>query len=134
MNVDSLRPEVRRAVEAAQDKKAAGVIVLDLSGLGAFTDYFVLCTGFGTRQVQAISDEIEGRLARAGLRVAHREGYTTAEWVLLDFRGFIVHIFSETARRFYNLERLWRSARRIEFPDESPGARTDTAPQGAQSA
>ena len=134
MNVDSLRPEVRRAVEAAQDKKAASVTVLDLSGLAAFTDYFVLCSGFSNRQVQAISDEIEERLAGAGLRPAHREGYATAEWILLDFRGFIVHIFTETARRFYDLERLWRPARRIEFPDEPPGARTGATPRGAQSA
>ncbi len=134
MTVFSLRPEVRRAVEAAQDKKAAGVTVLDLSSLGAFTEYFVLCTGFSARQVQAISDEIEERLARDGLRPAHREGYATAEWVLLDFRGFLVHIFSETARRFYDLERLWRSARRIEFPDESSGARPDAIVPGAQSA
>jgi ribosome-associated protein len=134
VKVDSLRPEVRHAVEAAQDKKAAGVIVLDLTGLASFTDYFVLCTGFSTRQVQAISDEIEERLAGGGLRPAHREGYATAEWVLLDYRGFLVHVFTDTARRFYDLERLWRSARRIEFPDGSPGTRADSAPQGAQSA
>ena len=132
MNVDSLRPEVRRAVEAAQDKKAAGVTVLDLSSLGSFTDYFVLCTGFSTRQVQAISNEIEERVAREGLRPAHREGYATAEWVLLDFRGFIVHIFTENARRYYDLERLWRSAKRIEFRDDTIGPQPGSASQGAQ--
>ena len=130
MNVDSLRPEVRRAVEAAQDKKAAGVTVLDLSSLGSFTDYFVLCTGFSTRQVQAISNEIEERVAREGLRPAHREGYATAEWVLLDFRGFIVHIFTENARRYYDLERLWRSAKRIEFRDDAMGPQPGSASQG----
>jgi ribosome-associated protein len=134
VNVDPLRPEVRLAVEAAQDKKAAGVVLLDLSGLGSFTDYFLLCTGFSSRQVKAISDEIEERLARAGRRPAHREGYTTAEWVLLDYRGFIVHIFTETARRFYDLERLWRSARRVEFAGESLGTPADTASPGAHPA
>ncbi len=134
MNVDSLRPEVRLAVEAAQDKKAGSVVVLDLSGRGSFTDYFLLCTGFSSRQVKAISDEIEERLAHAGLRPAHREGYTTAEWVLLDYRGFIVHIFTETARRFYDLERLWRSARRVEFAGESLSAPADAASPGVHPA
>ena len=106
----------------------------DLANRPSFTDHFVICTGANSRQVQAISDEIEERLAGAGLRPAHREGYATAEWILLDFRGFIVHIFTETARRFYDLERLWRPARRIEFPDEPPGARTGATPRGAQSA
>jgi ribosome-associated protein len=115
-----LRPELRRAVEAAQNKKAAGITVLDFTGLSAFTDCFLVCTGFSSPQVKAICDEIEEQLARMGIRAAHREGYSTAEWVLLDFRSFIVHIFSEQARRFYDLERLWRSARRIEIRDEPP--------------
>ena len=123
MSTDSLRPELRWAIEAAQNKKASAVTLLDLHELGAFTDAFLLCTGFSNRQVQAISDEIEEQLARRGVRLAHREGYDTAEWVLLDYGGFIIHILSERARRFYNLERLWRTARHIEIPDVvAPGA------------
>ncbi len=123
MNLDSLPADVRLAVEAAQDKKAAGIVVLDLSGLGAFTGHFIICTGFSSRQVQAISDEIEEQFARAHRFPRHREGLSSAEWVLLDFGGFIVHVFSETARRYYDLERLWRLAKRLELPDEPPGAR-----------
>jgi len=119
---DSLRPELRWAVEAAQNKKAAAVTLLDLRELSAFTDAFLLCTGLSGRQVQAISDEIEEQLARRGVRLWHREGYEAAEWVLLDYGGFIVHVFSERGRRFYDLERLWRAARQIEFPDvATPG-------------
>lgn len=131
MIMDSLRPELRLAVQAAQNKKAAGIVVLDLSGLGAFTDAFLLCTGFSTRQVQAVCDEVEEQLARRGLRPRHREGSQNAEWVLLDFGGLVVHVFTEAARRYYDLERLWRSARRVEFPDEPSAALPGAAVTGA---
>ena len=117
---DSLRPEVRAAIEAAHEKQAAEVTLLDLEGLGAFTDYFLLCTGFSPPQVDAICDEIERRLARLGNRLLHREGRQGGDWMLLDFGGLIVHVFTERARRYYDLERLWRAARRTEFED--PGA------------
>src|SRR5438309_8049238 len=83
-------------------------------GSGAFTDYFVLCSGTNPRQVQAISDEVEMRLKRAGVRPNNIEGYNQAEWVLLDYVDFVVHVFSEKARKFYDLERLWKSAKRLE--------------------
>ena len=114
---DELRPELAWAVEAAQNKKAFAVTLLDLRGLGAFTESFLLCSGSSNRQVQAISDEIEDHLAHRGLRIFHREGYDQADWVLLDFGSFLVHVFSERARLFYDLERLWRSARRTDVPD-----------------
>lgn len=123
MTIDSLPPPFRWVVEAAQNKKATAILVLDLRVLGTFTDAFVICSGASTRQVQAISDEVEEQLARRGLRMAHREGYEVAEWVLLDYLDFVVHIFSERARLYYDLERLWRSARRLKIPDPSaPGA------------
>ena len=125
MSTDSLRPELRWAIEAAQNKKAAEVLLLDFAGLAAFTDFFLLCTGFSARQVQAISDEIEEQLGRRGVRLSHREGYEAAEWVLLDYSDFIVHIFSARARQFYDLERLWRTARRADFP--SPEAASGAA-------
>ena len=113
----ALRPELAWAVDAAQNKKALAVTVLDFTGLGAFTDSFLLCSGSSNRQVQAISDEIEDQLARRGRRLLHREGYDQAEWVLLDFGSFLVHVFTERARLFYDLERLWRAARRTDVPD-----------------
>ncbi len=117
MSTDSLRPELRWAIEAAQNKKAAAVTLLDLRELGAFTGAFLLCSGFSAPQVKAISDAIEEQLAGRGIRLAHREGYQTAEWVLLDYGDFVVHIFTERTRGFYDLERLWRTARRTDFPE-----------------
>jgi len=125
---ESLPQGVRLAVEAAQEKKAAAITVLDLSGAGAFTDYFVICTGYSTPQVQAICTEIEEQLHKNLRRSPeHREGYRSAEWALLDFGGFVVHVFSEQARRYYDLERLWRSAPKLEIPDEPGGAARNAA-------
>ena len=113
-----VRRGVLEAVEACEAKKAADTAVLELEkGSGAFTDYFVISSGANPRQIQAISDEVEERLGRAGFRPTHVEGYQQAEWVLVDYVDFVVHIFSEGARRYYDLERLWRSARRT-TPDE----------------
>ncbi|MGO9677379.1 MAG: ribosome silencing factor, partial [Candidatus Sulfotelmatobacter sp.] len=75
---------------------------------------FVLCSGTNPRQVQAIADEVELRLKAADLRPAHVEGYRQAEWILVDYVDFVVHVFSEKARKFYDLERLWKTARRLE--------------------
>jgi ribosome-associated protein len=113
----TLPPPLEWAVAAAQEKKAQGVSVLDLTALGAFTDAFLICSGESERQVQAISEEIEEQLGRRGLKVMHREGRSGAEWVLLDYGDFVVHIFHERARLYYDLERLWRTARRTDFPD-----------------
>jgi ribosome-associated protein len=116
VTTNSLRPEIRAAVEAAQDKQAVDITVLNLSGAGAFAEYFLLCSGQSQPQIQAIGESIEERLHREGRRVVHREGKSSAEWVLLDYGDFVVHIFSERARQYYDLERLWRSAERVTFP------------------
>jgi ribosome-associated protein len=121
VKLESLPPGVRFAVAAAQNKKASAITVLDLSGLDAFTEYFLICTGFSAPQVQAICSEIEEQLYKELKRSPeHREGFPSAEWALLDFGSIIVHVFSEQARRYYDLERLWRSASKLEIPDE-PG-------------
>jgi ribosome-associated protein len=118
---DSIPPHVRSAISAAQEKQAADVILLDLEGLGAFTDYFLVCTGFSSPQLEAVCDEIEKQLDRNGVRLLHREGKAGSDWMLLDFGGLIVHVFTERARNFYDLERLWRAARRIEFREPREG-------------
>lgn len=119
MNKTPLPPTVRLAVEATLDKKALDVVVLDLRTSDAFTDYFVLCSGRTTRQVRAIVDEVEQRLRVAGLRPSHKEGYEHAEWVLVDCFDCVIHVFTEETRRFYDLERLWGSAERLEFASPS---------------
>ena len=111
-----LTSEVSKAVNAALDKKALDVVVLDLRGTPAFTDFFVLCSGQNQRQVKAIADAVEETLRASKVRPAHVEGYDRAEWVLMDFFTFIVHVFTPQTRAFYALERLWGDAERIEIP------------------
>lgn len=111
----ALPEDVSTAVEAARDKKALRVTLLDLRGADAFTDLFVVCTASNVRQAQAIADAIEARLRERGRRVAHVEGYDRAEWVLLDYFDFIVHVFTADTREFYALERLWGKAPRLEL-------------------
>src|SRR6202142_3127599 len=115
MKKNELKQQVAAAIQACLDKKAEELSILEMEkGSGAFTDYFVLCNGTNPRQVQAIADEVELRLKAANLRPAHVEGYKQAEWVLLDYVDFVVHVFSEKARKFYDLERLWKTAKRLE--------------------
>jgi ribosome-associated protein len=120
-----LDADVRLAVEAAQDKQALDISALDLRGSGAFADYFVLCSGSSGPQIQAIGEAVEERLHRNGRHVTHREGRGGGEWYLLDYGFLVVHIFSERARQYYDLERLWRNAERIDLKiDAEEGART----------
>jgi len=104
---------VREAVRAAQDRKALDLHVLDLKEVAAFTDFFLICSGTSTRHTQAICDSIVDQLEQFGVSPAHIEGYAQAEWILLDYLSFVVHVFSERARQFYDLERLWKNARRV---------------------
>ena len=117
-----LTGDVGKAVRAALDKKAHDVVILDLRHTPAFTDYFVLCTGLNTRQVKAIADAVEEALRAAKVRPAHIEGYERADWVLMDYFTFVVHVFTPQTRAFYSLDRLWGDAERIEVSDD-PGDR-----------
>ncbi len=103
------------AADAAWEKHAEAIVVLDLRGMGAFTDFFLICSAGSGRQISAVRDAVEEHLERRRIRAAHREGRGTEEWVLLDYGRFVVHIFSQRARLYYDLERLWRAARRHEF-------------------
>jgi ribosome-associated protein len=107
------------AVRAAEAKQAADIVVLDLTGITAFADYFVICTGGNQKQVQAISDEVGLQLKHlAGELPTNIEGYSQAEWVLADYGDLLVHIFSPTAREYYGLQRLWRGAKQLEIAPE----------------
>jgi len=106
--------EVRRAALAASEKKGEEILILRLTALTEFTDYFVIGTGNSTRQTQAMADEVTARLKEIQVRPLHTEGYATAEWILIDYGTFVVHLFTQEARRFYDLERLWRDAERID--------------------
>jgi ribosome-associated protein len=109
---------IATAIDAARGKKATDMLVLDLRKTAAFTDHFLICTGANPRQVHAIADAIEDALKAKKIRPTHVEGYKRAEWILLDYFDFVVHVFSTGARQFYGLERLWGEAARIEIADD----------------
>ena len=112
------RQQVARAVKAIEGKKGEDVVILEMDkNSGAFTDYFVVCSGTNPRQIQAIADDVQKQMQEAGQRPNSVEGYTQAEWVLLDYVDFVLHVFSERARKFYDLERLWKSARKLSSAD-----------------
>jgi ribosome-associated protein len=107
------------AVRAAESKKATDIKVLDLTGITSFADYFVICTGANQRQIQAIAEEIGLRIKQQTRELPTSvEGYNQAEWVLADYGDLLVHVFSPKARQYYDLERLWRSAKAVEIPPE----------------
>ncbi len=130
MKKSDLKRQVTAAIQACLDKKAEELSILEMEkGSGAFTDYFVLCSGTNPRQVQAIADEVELRLKTAGVRPAHVEGYKQGEWILVDYVDFVVHVFSEKARKFYDLERLWKTAKRLEPSELKPRSRMKAVPK-----
>jgi ribosome-associated protein len=103
-------------VEAARERKALDIVVLDLRKAGAFTDYFVICTGTNPRQIHAIADGVQATLKKDfEERPVLAEGIEASEWILLDYFNFVVHVFSRECRAFYSLERLWGNAERHEF-------------------
>jgi len=133
MKKNELKQQVAAAIQACLEKKAEEISILEMEkGSGAFTDYFVLCSGTNPRQVQAIADEVELRLKTAGVRPAQVEGYKQGEWILVDYLDFVVHVFSEKARKFYDLERLWKTAKRLEPSDLVP--KTGTKSKGKSKA
>ncbi len=114
-----LDDEVKLAITCASEKKAFAITAIDLREIASFTEFFIIASGSNQRQVQAISDEITEKLKeKLNSRVIRIEGYTSGEWILLDFGDFIVHIFEQKAREFYDLERLWRDAKRVEIPKD----------------
>ena len=117
-DIENLDDRILVALHAAGEKKAIDIVVLDLREIASFTDYFIVTSGANERQVQAISDAVYESLKKTGSAAARVEGHKTAEWILLDYGDFVVHVFEQKARSFYDLERLWRGAKRVELPPE----------------
>ena len=111
-----LTPQLHEAIRAAQDRKALDLGILDLRGICSFTDFFIICSGTSTRHTQAICDAIVEQFKKSGASPAHIEGYARAEWILVDYLNVVVHIFSASARQFYDLERLWKTAKHVTVP------------------
>jgi ribosome-associated protein len=108
---------VQGAARAALGKKAEDVVVLDLRKGAGFTDFFVVASGASQRQIVAIADAVEEAMRAVGLKPKHVEGYPRQEWILLDYNGFVVHVFTPRTRSFYDLERLWGGAGRLEVKE-----------------
>ena len=115
-----LPAQVAIAIAAAEDKQAQNLVALDLRKSASFTDFFVIASGTNTRQVRAIADAVIDSLAAKGVKPAFVEGYDRSVWILLDYFDFIVHVFGPETRVFYDLERLWGNAERMEVGAASP--------------
>src|SRR4051794_20870501 len=114
MSKKEIQKQVVAAFRAAEEKKATDISLLKLDkSSSGFTDFFLVCSGSNPRQIQTIADEVQDQLEKIGQRVTHVEGYSQAEWVLLDYVDFVVHIFNEQSRKYYDLERLWKSAEKV---------------------
>ena len=107
----------RLAVDALEDKKAVNIQVIDISSVSILGDYFIIANGTNRNQIQALSDNVEETLGRAGFNPKQIEGYNTANWVLLDYRDVIIHIFDPDSRSYYDLERIWRDGKLIDISD-----------------
>ena len=110
----------QKIAAAANDKKAKDILLLNMEGLSPVTDFYVICSAGTSTLVKAIADNIEDKLAEAGVHPTHKEGYADARWVLLDYGDVVAHVFLEEERDFYNLEQLWADA-----PSESFVENTD---------
>ncbi len=128
-----LKNQVAVAIDAAESKKAENIAILQMDKTAStFTDYMVIASGTNPRQVQAVADEVEHRLKQVGIYPNNIEGYNRAEWILLDYVDFVVHCFSEQARKFYDLERLWKQAKRLHLNDlKGKISRASTTPTKA---
>ena len=117
MDVSKSQEMVKLAVAALEDKKAEDVKVIDITEVAVFADYFVIASGLNRNQVQAMVDSVEEALGRAGYECRQKEGYQTANWILMDYGDIIVHIFDADNRLFYDLERIWRDGKQMDLSE-----------------
>jgi ribosome-associated protein len=113
--MNEISETVGKIVRILDEKKARDIIVLNVKGLTTITDNFIIATGGSKSQLQALSDHVEEGLAKEGIKPKNREGYNTAEWILIGYDDAIVHIFKEETRSFYNLEHIWKDAEVIDI-------------------
>ena len=105
------------ACRALEDKKGQDVTVIDISGVSCLADYFIIANGENSNQVQAMVDNVEEEMEKAGYHFTQREGYQSAHWILLDYKDIVVHVFSKEDRRFYDLERIWRDGKFVDIKE-----------------
>lgn len=117
MNQDMAKDMAKAAIEALEDKKAEDIKVIDISEISVLADYFIIASGSNKSQIQAMIDNVEEKLGRLGYEKKQVEGYDTANWILMDYKDVIIHVFDKENRLFYDLERIWRDGRQID-PEE----------------
>ncbi len=117
MEMKESREMAKLAIQALEDKKAEDIRVIDISEVSVVADYFLIASGNNRSQIQAMADNVQETLGRAGFEMRQVEGYGTANWILMDFGDVIVHIFDKENRLFYNLERIWRDGKAIEVSE-----------------
>lgn len=118
-SIGTLTPHdwIGRAILAAADKKARDIVVIDVGDILSITDHFLICSGGSERQIKTICDEIERKLTEAKRKPLRTEGAPDTGWMLLDYGDFVVHVFSDQTRGYYDLERLWKDAPRVDLPE-----------------
>ena len=117
MEMKESREMAKLAIQALEDKKAEDIRVIDISEVSVVADYFLIASGNNRSQIQAMADNVQETLGRAGFEMRQVEGYGTANWILLDYGDIIVHIFDKENRLFYNLERIWRDGKAIDVSE-----------------
>lgn len=117
MNQDIAKDMAKAAIEALEDKKAEDIKVIDISEISVLADYFIIASGSNKSQIQAMIDNVEEKLGRLGYEKKQVEGYDTANWILMDYKDVIIHVFDKENRLFYDLERIWRDGRQIELEE-----------------
>ncbi|MCR4595591.1 MAG: ribosome silencing factor [Lachnospiraceae bacterium] len=111
------REMAKIAVKCLEDKKAENIQVIDISAISVLGDYFLIANGNNRNQIQALADHVEEELGRAGFEPKQIEGYNTANWILLDYRDVIIHIFDPDSRSYYDLDRIWRDGTQIDISE-----------------
>ena len=115
MNSSELKNTLKLIVDALEDKKAEDIRIIDISEISVIADYFVITNGSNRSQIQALSDNVEEKLAAAKIFPKNIEGYNTANWILMDYHDILVHIFDTESRDFYDLEHMWRDGKHVEM-------------------
>ncbi|MBP3874075.1 MAG: ribosome silencing factor [Lachnospiraceae bacterium] len=123
MAYDSSREMARAAYRALEEKKAENITMIDIEQVSTLADYFIIASGKNRNQIQAMADEVEDVLGRAGHDVKHKEGYQTANWILLDYGDIVIHIFDTQNRLFYDLDRIWRDGRAVSIEELEEGSK-----------
>ena len=121
MTIDKSRQMASLAYHALEEKKAENITMIDIEQVSTLADYFIIASGKNRNQVQAMADEVDEVLGRAGFEVKHKEGYQTANWILLDYGDLVIHIFDTQNRLFYDLDRIWRDGKAVSIEELEEG-------------